>query len=93
MRKRYMTLIWKIEIHGHTLQQEEFRAIMSDKRLDQRPIKIDVRNLTKEFWELLVLDDISCNVAEGECRRPENQFDARYAAAISTETWLCLMFY
>ncbi len=59
---------------------------MSDMRLDQRPIKIDVRNLTKKFGELLVLDDISLNVAEGECRRPENQFGARHAAAISTGT-------
>ena len=39
---------------------------MSDMRLDQRPIKINVRNLTKKFGELLVLDDISFNVAEGE---------------------------
>ena len=39
---------------------------MSDVRPDDRPIKIQVKELTKSFGELLVLDDISFNVAEGE---------------------------
>ncbi|MBI4806048.1 MAG: ABC transporter ATP-binding protein [Desulfovibrio sp.] len=33
---------------------------------DQRKVKIEVKNLTKRFGELLVLDDISFDVAEGE---------------------------
>jgi len=33
---------------------------------DQRKVKIEVKNLTKRFGDLLVLDDISFNVAEGE---------------------------
>jgi len=33
---------------------------------DQRKVKIEVNHLTKRFGDLLVLDDISFNVAEGE---------------------------
>jgi sulfonate transport system ATP-binding protein len=36
------------------------------KVLDLRTIKIKVKNLTKSFGDLLVLNDISFNVAEGE---------------------------
>jgi ABC-type nitrate/sulfonate/bicarbonate transport system ATPase subunit len=34
--------------------------------MNDRPIKIEVKNLTKRFGNLLVLDDISFNVAKGE---------------------------
>ena len=34
--------------------------------LDARKVKIDVRNLTKRFGDLLVLNNISFNVAQGE---------------------------
>ncbi len=40
---------------------------MSDtNRTSERKVKIQVKDLTKSFGELLVLDDISFNVAEGE---------------------------
>ena len=34
--------------------------------MKDKSIKIEVKNLTKRFGELLVLDDISFNVAKGE---------------------------
>jgi len=33
---------------------------------DSRTVKIEVKNLTKRFGDLLVLDDINFNVAKGE---------------------------
>jgi ABC-type Fe3+/spermidine/putrescine transport system ATPase subunit len=33
---------------------------------EDRPTKIEVKSLTKRFGELLVLNDISFNVAQGE---------------------------
>ena len=39
---------------------------MADVREDNREIKIEVKNLTKYFGELHVLDDISFNVRKGE---------------------------
>ena len=33
---------------------------------EARKTKIEVKNLTKKFGDLLVLDEISFNVAEGE---------------------------
>ena len=36
------------------------------EREDTRPIKVEVRNLTKRFGDLLVLDDMSFNIRKGE---------------------------
>ena len=36
------------------------------KKQDSRHYKIEVKNLTKQFGDLLVLDDINFNIAEGE---------------------------
>lgn len=35
-------------------------------REDSRPVKVEVKNLTKRFGDLLVLDDMSFNIHEGE---------------------------
>lgn len=36
------------------------------KREDNRPVKVEVKNLTKKFGNLLVLDDMSFNIKKGE---------------------------
>ena len=36
------------------------------EREDTRPIKVEVRNLTKRFGDLLVLDNMSFNIRKGE---------------------------
>ena len=33
---------------------------------DNRPVKVEVKNLTKRFGDLLVLDDMSFNIRKGE---------------------------
>lgn len=33
---------------------------------DIRPIKVEVKNLTKKFGDLLVLDDMSFHIRKGE---------------------------
>ncbi len=33
---------------------------------DNRPIKVEVKNLTKRFGDLLVLDNMSFNIRKGE---------------------------
>lgn len=35
---------------------------------DARPIKIEVKNLTKRFGDLLVLDDMNFTIRKGEFR-------------------------
>ena len=49
------------------------------EREDTRPIKVEVRNLTKRFGDLLVLDDMSFNVCSRAYRlRKDHIFKLPY---------------
>lgn len=37
-----------------------------EERIDKRPVKIEVKHLTKQFGDLLVLDDMNFNIRKGE---------------------------
>lgn len=49
-----------------SLEDKTQTAAIEDQKIDTRPVKVDVSHLSKQFGDLLVLNDISFNVKKGE---------------------------
>lgn len=47
---------------------------------DTRPIKVEVKNLTKKFGDLLVLDDMSFHIRKGELNKIAARWPAKAVA-------------